>query len=96
LALDIEEARKIAEDESVALGGESLDETLAALAQRCGGSTGRVSVFVEADYALDHRELERCSTGLSPSALHRLAGLQGAPTDPANSVPLGEPPKYAL
>jgi hypothetical protein len=47
LAIDIEGSKKsvlIAGDEGVALGEESLDETLAALAQRRGGPTGRLSV----------------------------------------------------
>jgi hypothetical protein len=59
LAIDIEGSKKsglIAGDEGVARGEESLDETLAALAQRRGGPTGRLSVLVEIGDVLDHRE----------------------------------------
>ena len=100
LAIDIEGGKKsvlFAGDEGVALGEESLDETLAALAQRRGGPTGRLSVFVETGDVLDHRKQERvarpgdCLQGFTASR-----GLQWAPTDPANSVPLGGSPKDAL
>jgi hypothetical protein len=84
-------------DEGVALSEESLDETLAALAQRGGGPTGRLSVFVEIGYVLDHREQERIARpGDRLQRLHSLAGLQWAPTDQAISVPLGGSPKDAL
>jgi hypothetical protein len=100
LAIDIEGSKKsvlIAGDEGVALGEESLDETLAALAQRRGGPTGRLSVLVEIGYVLDHRQQERVARpGDRLQRLHSLAGLQWAPTDPANSVPLGGSPKDAL
>jgi hypothetical protein len=99
LAIDIEGGKKsvlIAGDEGVALGEESLDETLAALAQRRGGPTGRLSVFVEIGYALDHLEQERVARPMIAFSTSQPRGLQGAPIGPTSSVPLGGSPKDAL
>ena len=87
----------IAGDEGVVLGEESLDKTLAALAQRHGTPTGHLSVFVETGDVLDHREQERVARPvIAFSGFTASRGFNGPPTDPANSVPLGGSPKDAL
>jgi hypothetical protein len=99
LAIDIEGGKKsvlFAGDEGVALGEESLDETLAALAQRRGGPTGRLSVFVETGDLLDHREQERVARPVIAFSGFTASRASRAPIDPTSSVPLGGSPKDAL
>jgi hypothetical protein len=65
-------------DEGVALCEESLDETLAALAQRLGGPNGRLFVFVEIGDVLDHREQKRVARVIA----FRASQSRGASTGP--------------
>jgi hypothetical protein len=97
LAIDIEGSKKsvlIAGDQGVALGEESLDETLAALAQRRGGPGVRPPAFVEIGHVLDHREQERVARpGDRLQRLHSLAGLQGPLPARLIRFPLADPQK---
>jgi hypothetical protein len=97
LAIDIEGGKKsvlFAGDEGVALGEDSLDETLAAPAQPHGGPTRRLSVFVETGDVLDHREQERVARPvIACSGLNSLAGFSGPLPTRRVRFPLADPQK---
>jgi hypothetical protein len=89
-----QESVLIAGDEGVVLGEESLDKTLAALAQRHGAPTGRLSVFVETGDVLDHREQERVARPvIAFSGFTASRGFNGPLPTRLIRFPLADPQK---